>query len=148
MTAARKRRITAVRIGLHYLRELINGLYFWFPQRKGKVRSLYRLMPGLTEFQKASNNCQHSSSTVDQILWRFLFLAIHSGGRRVHVSSGGSKEKEMLSAGNDYQRLRIHPMRACFLAAIRSSTWAAAIISHETATISLDLQLILWPSGS
>ena len=39
-------------------RELINGLYFWFPQRKGKVRSLYRLMPGLTEFQKASNNCQ------------------------------------------------------------------------------------------
>ena len=27
-------------------RELINGLYFWFPQRKGKVRSLYGLCLG------------------------------------------------------------------------------------------------------
>ena len=52
--------------------ELINGLYFWFPQRKGKsaesLRVAYAWGNDRTEFQKASNNCQHSSSTVDPYL--------------------------------------------------------------------------------
>ena len=84
-------------------RELINGLYFWFPQRKGKVRSLYRLMPGLTEFQKASNNCQrlyHESLSGAAVgFWpshrSFFLLYVWAQGKPVLTCNAQTIEREL-----------------------------------------------------